>query len=251
MAIKRTHFQGVSNIIQFNWHFYLIIGVILFGALISIPFLPDSFQLYSLIIIICAIAPLLISLIISYYIYDLSNLYQLTWLPNCNDKKILNINAGFDEISNIIITKSPNCHLTVYDFYNPNQHTEVSIKRARKKYPPIEGTIQVSTQQLPSNNDSFDYTLAILSAHEIRDDKERIQFFKELNRVTKNEGYIYVTEHLRDWKNFLAYTIGFLHFHSRTTWLNTFKYADLTVVKEIKTTPFITTFILKKNGNSF
>src|SRR5690606_25188876 len=98
---------------------------------------------------------------------------------------------------------------------------------------------------------TFDKSIAIFSAHEIRNEKERVQFFKELNRTTKPTGQVLVTEHLRDWKNFLVYTIGFLHFYSRKTWLRTFEQADLTVKQEIKTTPFITTFILEKNGNTF
>jgi hypothetical protein len=59
-----------------------------------------------------------------------------------------------------------------------------------------------------------------------------------------------VTEHLRDPANFLAYTIGFLHFHSRRTWLDTFQSAGLRVEREVKTTPFVTTFFLAKDGNS-
>ncbi len=63
-------------------------------------------------------------------------------------------------------------------------------------------------------------------------------------------GKIIVTEHLQDRANFLAYNIGFFHFHSRTTWLNTFQSAGLNVADEIKVTPFITTFILDKNGTA-
>jgi SAM-dependent methyltransferase len=123
--------------------------------------------------------------------------------------------------------------------------TEVSIRRARRAYPPAPGTVPVTTTALPFPTDTFDTALAILSAHEIRSEAERIQFFRELRRVTQPTGKIYLTEHLRDGPNFLAYTIGFLHFHSRATWLTTFQRAGLVVTREIKTTPFITTFILE------
>ena len=75
-------------------------------------------------------------------------------------------------------------------------------------------------------------------------------FFKELNRITKNDGQIVVVEHLQDVANFLAYNIGFFHFHTKATWLKTLYAAGLRVQKEIKITPFITTFILQKNGNT-
>lgn len=191
---------------------------------------------------------LLISLFVSFYIYDLSDLYQLTWIENADNKKLLNINAGFDETSKIIINKFPKTDLTICDFYNPYKHTEISIKRARKAYPPNPKTISVTTDKLPFSENAFDKSFAILSAHEIRNENERVQFFKELNRITK--GQIFVTEHLRDFNNFMAYTIGVFHFHSRESWLRIFKQADLTVTKEIKTTPFITTFVLDKNGNT-
>lgn len=250
MELNRRPFQGVFNIIRFNWHFYLI-AIVVFIALniINATFFVN-FQPYTFWLIMGSLIPLVISLIVSFYIYDFSNLYQFQWLPNFDNKSVLNINAGFDETTSIIKTKSPTCKITICDFYNPIRHTEVSIKRARKIYPPLKGTVQVSTDKLPFSDNSFDFSLAILSAHEIRDEAERIIFFKELNRITKKNGQILVTEHLRDWNNFLAYTIGFLHFHSKISWLKTFEEANFVLKQEIRTTPFITTFILENNGSA-
>lgn len=247
MAIMRKPFQGVSNIIFFNWHFYLL-GVVVLSLIILINYLFPN-QNYSLLltIILIALAPLLVSLLVSFYIYDLSDLYQLNWLEDLNGKKTLSVNAGFDETSPIIISKYPLTALTVCDFYDPHKHTEVSIRRARKRYPPYPSTIQVSTTMLPFPNNNFALSFAILSAHEIRNNKERVQFFLELSRVTS--GQIFVTEHLRNIPNFLAYTIGFFHFYSRKTWINTFEKANLKVIREIKSTPFVTTFILDKHGD--
>jgi len=249
MELNRKPFQGVYNIIRFNWHFYLLAG--LFAVVLSLVslYLPVHFQPYLWGFTTLFIFTTVISLIVSFYVYDVSPLYHLKCLPNSNNKNILNINAGFDETSNIIKKKYPNCNLKICDFYNPQQHTEISIKRARKAYPPVKGTLQVNTNKLPFSNNTFDFVLAILSAHEIRNEKERIDFFKEMNRVIKNNGHIYVTEHLRDLSNFMAYTIGFFHFHSKKSWSKTFQQAGLVVKKEIKTTPFITTFVLE-NGDS-
>ena len=250
MELIRKPFQGVFNIIRFNWHFYLVAGLV-FIAVISLKnTLPNPIQPLALWLSILAMLTITISLLVSYYVYDCSDLYKLDWLPSSDNKKVLNINSGFDETSEIIKAKFPQTTLTICDFYNPDKHTEVSIRRARKAYPPILNTVQVSTDKLSFQDNSFDYALAILSAHEIRDEKERVLFFKELNRVTKPTGQIFVTEHLRDFNNFVAYTIGFFHFHSKTKWMNTFRQSNLTVKKEIKITPFITTFILNKNGDT-
>ncbi len=250
MEIKRKSFQGVCNIIRFNWHFYLIAGIVLFLLFFSYQYLPKSFQLWVLWLSSMAILIISISIIVSYLVYDRSNLYQLNWLTNANGKMVLNVNAGFDETSALLKRKFPEINLTVCDFYNPKKHTEISIKRARIAYPPFENTVQISTQRLPFSDNYFDSTLAILSAHEVRNEKERMDFFTELARVTKPTGQIFVTEHLRDFANFLAYTIGFFHFHSKSSWLQTFAQANLSVKQEVKTTPFISTFILENNGST-
>lgn len=250
MEVKRSPFQGVLNIIRFNWHFYFIATIIFVATFIFQNSFPEYARPWILGILVLAAMPMLVSLVVSFFIYDVSNLYTLTWVPPCNDKKVLNVNAGFDETSLILQSKFSNVDLTICDFYDEKKHTEISIKRARKAYPPHPETICITTNTLPFDKNTFDTTLAILAAHEVRDQKERIEFFKELGRVTKLDGQIYVTEHLRDFNNFLAYTIGFLHFHSKATWQETFTLADLTIINEVKTTPFITTFILKKNGDT-
>lgn len=251
MGLKtRKPFQGVWNIIRFNWHFYLIALVGVLGLLLSKDFFPTFLQPWVMAAANLALGTTLISLLVSYYVYDYSNLYELNWLKKSEGKSVLNINAGFDETSELIKNKFPDSTLTNCDFYDPKKHTEVSIKRARKAYPPDPKTIAVNTQTLPFPDHQFDQVLAILAAHEIREEAERIQFLVELNRVSKPTGSIYIMEHLRDLNNFLAYTIGFLHFHSRKTWLNNFKKAGLRIEKEIKITPFVTVFILKSHGDT-
>ncbi|MDI9363690.1 MAG: class I SAM-dependent methyltransferase [Flavobacterium sp.] len=250
MDLKRKPLQGVANIIRFNWHFYLVAVLVFVGFIYAQQLLPKALQLYVFWLLVLAIVNVVMSLLVSFYVYDISNLYQLNWLPNASNKKVLNIHAGFDETSMLIKCKYQQTALTICDFYNPQKHTEISIKRARKAYPPIPNTIHVATENLPFENNSFDVVAVIFSAHEIRDKEERIEFFKELARVIKATGQIVITEHLRDTNNFLAYAIGFFHFYSKASWLSTFAQANLTVTAETKTTPFVTTFILTTNGNS-
>lgn len=248
MEVKRTPFQGVSNIIRFNYHFYVITGLLLITARLAYPLLPPLLQTVLLIGIISVLLTVSASLIVSFYIYDLSGIYNLSWLHDLNGKKILNVNAGFDETSGIIQRKFPGAALTICDFYNAETHTEISIKRARRMYPPPSKTIPVQTDHFPFPDTTFSTSIVIFSAHEIRNEQERILFFKELSRVTHPSGQIIVTEHLRDLTNFMAYSIGSMHFHSKKTWYRTFEKANLNIVNELKSTPFITTFILKKDG---
>lgn len=251
MDSLRRPFQGVSNIIRFNWHFYAIaISLIAFLLCMALYF-GDAIMLYCYISIVLISLPLLISLIVSFYVYDLSALYNFAWIKdNTNEQVIVNINAGFDETSSLLAKKFKHAQLTVLDFYDPLKHTEVSIKRARKAYPPYPNTKQINTTQLPLAKQSVDQIFVILAAHEIREEAERIAFFKELHRTLKPDGQVFIVEHLRDSANFFAYTVGFLHFYSKSTWQKTFKAAKLNINQELKLTPFISTFILNKNGTT-
>jgi len=244
----RKPLQGVWNIVRFNWHFYLLsLGFLLLlgGLVVLLP----SYSFWFRLIAFATLITSLNSLIVSAYVYDFSNLYSLDWLPPKDSKTdfhIVNINAGFDETSILLQQKHPKAIMTVLDFYDPQKHTEVSIKRARKAYPPFPNTQTISTSSIALAANSADLIILFLAAHEIRNEAERIAFFKELQRILKPKGQIIVTEHLRDLPNFLAYTIGFFHFHSRDTWLQTFAKAKLNVAEEINNIPFIKTFTLKK-----
>ncbi len=246
----RKPLQGVKNIVRFNRHFYLGVGVLISALLCFLPFLSSLWQMLLAAGILSAAAVTLLSLAASWYIYDYSDLYRLEYLKFNGVKTILNVNAGFDETSEIIATKFPAARLTVCDFYDAEKHTEISLKRARKAYPPYPNTLEVQAEKLPFTDNSFERVVVIFAAHEVRDPQERILFFKELNRVLAPNGKIIVTEHLRDLNNFAVYTVGFLHFYSKSSWLHTFAEANLSIIREVKTTPFVTTFILENHGNT-
>ena len=247
----RKPYQGVLNILRFNWHFYaLSIGLVLLFLILTIVY--QRWQSYTWIAFISVLWLNFVSLCISYYVYDTSSLYEFDWLKiTQKESRIVNINAGFDETSDILSKRFSGSELIVLDFYDPSIHTEVSIKRARRAYPIFPGTKKVESTNLNMKKNSADWIFVILSALEIRNKRERIQFFKELNRLVKPNGQVVIIEHLRDTANFLAYNIGFLHFYSKSNWLEVFNLAELKVQNEIKITPFISTFILEKNGSTF
>lgn len=251
MEQVRKPFQGVLNIIRFNWHFYVIALCLISVIFYSINYLEKSYTNFLYIFCILALSSIIVSLLASLYVYDISGFYRLNWIEQNNTESIIvNINSGFDETSHLLQDKFKNVKLIVLDFYNPEKHTEVSIKRARKAYPAYPKTIQINTSNTELANNSIDKIFVIFSAHEIRNEFERTDFFKELNRIIKPTGQIYVTEHLRDLTNFVVYNIGFFHFYSKNSWLKTFNNANLIIKEEIKLTPFISTFILNKNGNT-
>lgn len=254
MDIGRNSFQGVINIIRFNWHLYALSVVGLALLTVFGFWAGDKFLSLSYIVVFLAGIQIATSLAVSFYIYDLSGLYKFGWLPDMDYSlhlQILNVNAGFDETSYLLEEKFKNSELVALDFYDAKQHTEASIKRARKAYPAYRNTMNASTHKLPFRNAYFHMSFAVLSAHEIRNNIERASFFKELKRTLKPDGEIVVIEHMRDLNNFLAFNIGCFHFHSKTVWNTTFEDAGLRIDKEIKITPFLTTFILKANGDTF
>ncbi len=251
MERMRKPFQGVGNIIRFNWHFYLLSLLLVTGYLLFKSLLPPAVAKPAGWMCWVAIAMILLSLLTSWYVYDFSGLYQLQWLviPEGEaHKTILNIHAGFDETSGLIRARFPDHALFVFDFYDPKKHTELSVRRARKAYGPYPGTLPVSTSRLPLPDRSMGTVLVILSAHEIRDRAERTAFFVELSRVLKPGGQIIVVEHLRNPANFLAYNIGFFHFYSRHSWAGIFELAGLKLTREGSITPLIRIFTLSNYG---
>ncbi len=251
MASIRKPFQGVTNIVRFNGQFYVLSLAFLVGSIAAIKYLPEYLHIYIFILCGLVFATTLITLLVSYYVYDYSDLYTLNWLSDEGENsKIVNINAGFDETSILLEAKFKDPDLIVLDFYDPGKHTEISIKRARKAYPPYPHTRQITTSNLTLTDQSADKVFVLFAAHEIRNDAERVVFFKEIHRILKPNGQVFVTEHLRDTVNFMAYNIGFFHFLPLSIWYQTFESAEFVIIKQEKITPFITNFTLQKNGIS-
>ncbi len=240
--------QGVGNIVRFNWPFFALAlgGAAGLLALLRLP-LPPLARLALGVALAGLVVSTLVSLLVSAYVYDFSGLYRLDWLTEFvrPGGQLVSVNAGFDETSALLAARFPTTRLTVLDFYDPARHTEASIARARRAYPPYPGTLITDPAALPLPTASADTVLAMLAAHEVRDPAERVVFFRELARVLRPGGRLVVVEHPRDAANFLAYNVGALHFHSRAAWLSTFREAGLRLLEARKHTPFITVFILE------
>lgn len=245
----RKPFQGVINIIRFNWHFYVIAFTLIGGLTIANLFLEDAVRWIIPTLIILILLSITLSLGISYYIYDYTDIYNLDWLKPLDvpaGTNLVNIHAGFDETSHLLAQRYSRSMLQVFDFYDPVKHTEISIERARKLYGAYPNTKKIHTGNIPLEVNSTDYIFNIFAAHEIRDPVERIAFLKQLHACIKPTGYVVVLEHLRDLPNFIAYNIGFFHFHSRKEWRRNFTEAGFILEQELALTPFLALFILRK-----
>ena len=246
MEIKRRKLQGVLNILSFNRHFY-VIGFLVLAALIASYFLFDWPPVVFWVIIIAFLYGFLMPLLISAYVYDLSGFYDFHWLKGQVGKdervnQLVNINAGFDETSFIIENKFPGSNLKVFDFYNARQHTEPAIKRARKVSLVYPDTQQIPSDHIPLKDNTVDIVFLLSAVHEIRSHNEKVEFLKECHRLCKPNGKVIMVEHLRDFPNFLAFTVGFTHFFSRAAWKKAFESAGFSTFQETKFTPFMSIF---------
>lgn len=246
MEIKRRNFQGVLNILSFNRHFY-VLGFIALALIIGSKYIFNWHYGLFWLVILAFIYGLTMPLFVSAYVYDFSGFYNFDWLKNMNfddtkDKLNVNINAGFDETSFIIKSILPNAKLQVYDFYNAKQHTEPAIIRARKVSLVYPNTQQINSNSIPLKNNSVDNIFLLSAIHEIRRHDEKVQFLKECRRVCKPNGNVIMVEHLRDFPNFIAFTIGFTHFFSKASWKKAFAEAGFASCKEKKFTPFMSIF---------
>ena len=251
---KRTPYEGVLNIVRFNWNYYLTAATLLLvgggGLYWAWPWLatwmPAALARLVATGLVMGLAVaayfLVASLVVSHWVYDRAPLYRWQWLPaflGREPRRALNVHAGLDETSEPLGRAFPRTAWQVADFYDPTRHTEASIARARRRYPATAPFDRVSPAQLPYPDQRFDAVLVLFAAHEIRDAAERAAFFAEIRRVLTPGGALVLVEHARDWANFAAFGPGFTHFLPAGEWLRRAAGAGLTVEQAERHTPFV------------
>jgi SAM-dependent methyltransferase len=240
-----------KQIVRFNWPFYAAATLATVAAPLVVPRLPalwwirvPAYTAFGLVAMW-----LVSSLAASWIVYDRSRLMEWDWVLRAlgfQPRSYLNIHAGHDESSAAlgrILTESRG---RVFDIFTPAEMTEPSIARARSAAVNRDGAEHVDYRHLPVPTGTIDAAMLLLSAHELRSDAARGALFAELRRVLGPGGRVIVAEHLRDWANFLAYGPGFLHFHSRQTWVRCFTRHRFDVHTEFSITPFVRIFVLRR-----
>jgi SAM-dependent methyltransferase len=248
----RGKFHGVMQIVAFNWRFYLAAGVVLvvsFAAL-QLVAITEPWRLGFEAGLLLTTLWLVASLVVSHWVYDLSKIYQWRWLHDCLPQapgRWVNIHAGLDESSASLAQVFPGAAGRTFDIFDPVEMTESSIAEARAKAGKEQNATPADFRALPLPDGKLDAVFLIFAAHEIRNPDSRLRFFRELRRVLDRAGRVVLVEHMRDWRNFLAYGPGCFHFFSRRTWLSAASESGLVLEKEFGMTPFVRTFVFQKN----
>lgn len=253
MTTRRGKYQGVFQIVRFNWPMYLVAAVILIAGtvLTTIVALPELVRAIARAGLGLAGFWLILSLLVSHYVYDRSALSRAEWLRRIfptPPPRYAKLHVGLDEFSEILHEHFPQSQSVAVDFFAATEMTEPSIRRARQENTAALSTVlRADFRALPFRDGEFDAAFLIFAAHELRRAGSRHRLFRELSRVLKPRGKIVLVEHLRDVANFLAFGPGCFHFHSRGAWLQAMMETGLSSADEFRCTPFVRVFVFEKN----
>ncbi len=248
-----------KQIVRFNWPYYVIAALGVIAGPFIIGMLPVGrwarYPLYGGVGLMALW--LVTSLVASWLIYDRSRLMDWDWVLQAlgySPASWINLHAGHDASTAALLKIFPSAQGRVFDIYDADEMKERSIVRARLRSlrelrrgrPATVSAEPADYRHLPLPKGTIDVAMLLLSAHELRSEEARSALFAELRRVLGPAGRVIVAEHLRDWANFLAYGPGFLHFHSRRTWLRCFSRHRFDVHREFSITPFVRIFVLRR-----
>jgi len=247
-AVRRP-FQGVLQILQFNWRSYSSTAAVVVVALLAAPYLPRLLRVGLLIGVAPALFWMVSSLLVSHYVYDRFPLYDLSWITRALSRvptRWLNIHCGFDETSSLLADLFPGVAFNVVDIFDPRIMTEPSISQARHFGQAAIAATTARFDRLPFGPSAFDAAFCIFAAHELRLARQRATLFLEIARVLTPAGELVLMEHSRDVWNFLAFGPGFLHFFSQNAWRRTAAEAGFLVQSESSRTPFVRVYVLRR-----
>jgi SAM-dependent methyltransferase len=248
-------YHGMLQILRYNRPMFAKTVAAALAAIVAVAILPIPRPLA--VLVLAGVAAGLLwsasSLLVSHWIYDLSQLSRWDWLARllpAAPRRWASLHAGLDEtfgaLARVFATAS-GTDGTVLDFYDAAEMTEPSIVRARRLSLDPAAT-PADFRALPLADGSQDAIFLIFAAHELRRPESRHRFFLEIARALAPGGRCVLVEHLRDGWNLLAFGPGFLHFLPRREWLRLAAAANLAVREELRMTPFVAVLVLEKGS---
>ena len=237
------------TIARFNWPFYVVAMLVLMGSVCVFIVLPGRGVRLACGLAFAGAAYFLFgSLGVSHQIYDRSDLYRWGWLPRAlrgaARGQCIFCHSGFDEASCALRERLGDVDWLVLDHFDAVRMTEPSIRRARRMFPPVGGTLPAVFNRWPVASESADVVFGLLAIHELRSEADRSAWFAEARRSLRPGGRIVLVEHVRDLANLLAFGPGFLHFHSLASWRRCWEHAGLRPLDGFKLTPWIRVLVI-------
>jgi SAM-dependent methyltransferase len=248
-ACVRGPYQGVLQILHFNWRMYLVTVVGVAAAILAWPILPFAGRAVLVAVSVPALFWTVASLAVSHYVYDRFPLYDLHWLARALShapRRWINVHAGWDETSGLLKAIFPDAIGEAVDLFDPAVMTEASIRQAQKANHSAIPATPARYDALPFESGTVDGVFVIFAAHELRRNAQRVKFFGEVARVLTCSGECLLVEHARDKWNFLAFGPAFLHFFPRSTWRRAARLAGLEVRTEFAMTHFVHVFVMRR-----
>lgn len=238
-----TREHGAKRIFFYNWPVF--VGTWL-GAAAVLAFAPHT-ALF--VVSACvALAWSIVSLAVSFYVYDASELESGAWISSLGLGAVgtwIALDAGLDAEIDLRATMPGKCAARL-DIFDSSVMKAGSISRARRRTPRVEAATASKPSALAVATASCDAAVVAFSAHEIHPARAREEFFAELHRAVTPGGKLLLVEHVRDLANFLAFGPGVLHFLPRAEWLRLAAHAGLRPVLERRITPFVMALVLEK-----
>ena len=238
---RRHYWDGALQILRFNWPDYLAALVVCSGCAVVLA-LPRfmAWRLPAAAVLAATAYLALASLAASHWIYDRSALadwrFVPDWLPSPPGRWML-IQTGFDASYGEIARRLPPSPLPTLDLFGTLGVDGASVRRARR-LAEREG-LGAFVTTLPAEPASVDALLAIFALHEVRDRATREDLFVRLASSLAPGGHLLLVEHLRDWRNFLVFGFGFVHFLSAHDWRQAAERAGLRPARAERITPFV------------
>jgi SAM-dependent methyltransferase len=250
-APDRRSFQGVLQILSFNWPYYAasVCGLIVVAVVSKLRKWPRS--LAALVWIGCGGVAWWTgaSLVASHWVYDRSPLMKWSWVSALlakRPRRWVNIHSGLDESTLALTALFPDSPGMTFDIFDEREMSEHSIRRARKEASAVTATPAHYTA-LPLSDASIDAVFLFFAAHELRAPVSRERLFGEIARVLAPGGRLILAEHTRDAANLAIFGPGFWHFLPRGEWLRLANLSGLKVDRELTITPLVHIWSLEKS----